>query len=368
MVRLFRSLELLKIQRVTPSTSDVGRLFCYPVFMSARSVTDYQPQLATLVKQVPDGDSWLHEIKYDGYRIGCVIADGNVRLISRNGNDWTGSFPEIRDAALSLGIRDALIDGEVAVELGDGRTSFHALQAASGGAARGRLTYFVFDLLRLDGEDISRQPLEQRKSSLLQLVARLPGASRIRYAQHIEGSGAEVLRQACRLGLEGIVSKRRVSQYRSGRSDDWLKIKCTASQEFIIGGFTERVGEPNSIGALVIGIYDTSGRLVFAGKVGTGFTAREALALRKRLEALALSDCPFQPCPKGALSREAHWVRPELIAEVAFTEWTPDGKVRHPSFKGLRSDKPAREIVMERPVASAPALKRRFRPRSPGRN
>ncbi len=331
--------------------------------MSAGHV-QYRPQLATLVKQVPDGNSWLHEIKYDGYRIGCLIADGKARLISRSGKDWTDNFPEICAAALLLGVRDALIDGEVAIQLSDGRSSFHALQTALGGSSREGLVYFVFDLLHLNGEDISGRPLEQRKSVLLGLVAGLPRSSRIRYAEHIEGNGADVLRQACRLGLEGIVSKRRGSPYRSGRNDDWLKIKCTASQEFVIGGYTEREGEPDSIGALLIGVHDESARLTFAGRVGTGFSRREALALRKSLEAIEQDDCPFQPCPKGPLSHTAHWVRPELIAEVAFVEWTPDGKVRHPSFKGLRSDKPPRESVMEKPAARETAVRARRRPKT----
>lgn len=315
--------------------------------MTAGPVHVYHPQLATLVKKVPEGDLWLHEIKYDGYRIGCRIEAGEVTLTSRNGNDWTDSFPEICDAAVRLGVNNASLDGEIAIEPSNGRTSFHALQKALGGGSRAGLAYFVFDLLYLDGEDVSRQPLETRKSTLSQLIAKVQPPARIRYAEHIVGNGKEVFREVCRLGLEGVVSKRRDLPYRPGRGGDWLKIKCTASQEFVIGGFTEREGRRNSIGALLIGLHDESGHLAFAGKVRTGFNTREAQALRKSLEALEQKDCPFDPRPAGGIGRDAHWVRPELVAQVAFTEWTPDRRVRHPSFKGLRQDKAPREVVFE---------------------
>ena len=314
--------------------------------------SDYSPQLATLVKEPPAGDGWLHEIKYDGYRIGCRIRAGRVTLISRNGKDWTAAFPEIAAAAAALPTKDALIDGEVAIVLADGRTSFQMLQnAAQGDKANGTLIYFVFDLLRLDGENVARQPLVDRKARLRALVGRRK-ASRIRYADHVMGSGREFFEQAQHLGLEGIISKRTSEPYRPGRHGEWLKTKCVLEQEFVVGGFTDPEGARAGIGALLIGYYQT-GKLVFSGRVGTGFSQKFALELRKRLNSIAQKSCPFEPPPEGPLARSAHWVKPQLVCVVAFTEWTSDGKIRHPAFKGLRADKTPKEVRRERPVINA---------------
>jgi bifunctional non-homologous end joining protein LigD len=310
----------------------------------------YRPQLATLVKEPPRGHDWLHEIKFDGYRIGGQIRNGRVTLISRNGKDWTHAFPEIVDAASKLAVRDALIDGEIAIVLPDGRTSFQALQNAfSGQGSRSSLVYFVFDLLRLDGDSLATQPLEHRKARLRKLVGgRQTG--RLRYTEHVEGRGEEFFAQACRVGLEGIISKRRDQPYREGRHGDWVKTKCVQRQEFVIGGFTDPEGTRAGIGALVIGYYEGD-RLVFAGKVGTGFTHKMALDLRTRLDAIEQKTCPFTPPPPGPLGKHAHWVKPVLVCEVEFTEWTGDGKIRHPSFQGLRADKNPRDVVKEMPRA-----------------
>ncbi len=307
---------------------------------------DYQPQLATLVKAPPSGAGWLHEIKYDGYRIGCRIRDGRVTLISRNGKDWTAAFPEIAAAAKELPTKDALIDGEVAVVLPDGRTSFQMLQnAASGGSRGGTLIYFVFDLLRLDGQRLASLPLIERKARLKSLVGRRR-SGRIRYADHVEGNGLAFFKQAGRLGLEGIVSKRAGEPYRPGRHGDWLKSKCIHKQEFVIGGFTDPAGARAGLGALLIGYYER-GHLIFSGKVGTGFTQKGASELRRQLDALEQKKCPFTPPPEGALARTAHWVKPQLVCEVVFTEWTSDGRIRHPSFQGLRTDKKAQLVRRE---------------------
>ena len=315
--------------------------------------TDYRPQLAVLVKEPPSGDEWLHEIKYDGYRIGARIRKGRVSLYSRNGKDWTAAFPEIAEAARRLGVTDALLDGEVAMVLPDGRTSFQALQnASSGDAPRATLAYFAFDLLRLDGDRLERLPLEARKARLARLIGRRKG-SRVRYSEHVAGNGERFFREACRAGLEGIISKRRDQPYHAGRHRDWVKTKCVLRQEFVIGGFTDPEGSREGIGALLIGYYEDE-RLVFAGKVGTGFTRRAALDLRRRLDAVERKTSPFTPPPAGPLGRRAHWVKPALVGEVVFTEWTGDGKIRHPSFQGLRWDKRAREVRRERAQA-APA-------------
>ena len=310
---------------------------------------DYVPQLATLVATPPSGDEWLHEIKYDGYRIGARVRKGRVSLYTRNGNDWTAAFPELADAIRKLDLDDALIDGEAAMVLPDGRTSFQALQNMGAAARRAAIVYFVFDLLRLDGQSLEALPLEQRKARLKKLVgARKTG--RIRYSEHITGNGDTFFAEACRTGLEGIVSKQRHEPYRAGRHGGWVKTKCVQRQEFVIGGFTDPEGMRAGIGALLIGYYD-GGRLVFSGKVGTGFSHKAALDLRAKLDRLENKTSPFTPAPPGALGRNAHWVRPDLVCEVEFTEWTTDGKIRHPSFQGLRADKQPKEIVREKAVA-----------------
>ena len=313
---------------------------------------DYDPQLATLVKDAPSGGGWLHEIKYDGYRIGARIRNGRVTLISRNGKDWTAAFPKIANAVAALPIAEGLIDGEVAIVLPDGRTSFQMLQNAfSGGRAEGTLVYFVFDLLRADGKRLHSLPLVERKARLKALVGRRKTGP-IRYADHVEGSGKPFFVQACRLGLEGIISKRAAEPYRRGRHGDWVKTKCTHEQEFVIGGFTDPEGSRAGIGALLIGYY-LRGRLVFSGKVGTGFSQKSALDLRRRLEVIEQKTSPFHPPPERSIARAAHWVRPQLVCEVEFTEWTSDGRIRHPVFKGLRADKKPKEVKRERPSSTA---------------
>jgi bifunctional non-homologous end joining protein LigD len=322
---------------------------------------DYVPQLATLVDTPPSGDEWLHEIKYDGYRIGARVRNGRVSLYTRNGNDWTAAFPDIAGAVDKLGLDDGLIDGEVAVVLPDGRTSFQALQNTAAADSRGTLVYFVFDVLRLDGKNLESLSLEERKAMLKKLVGGR-STGRIRFSEHIEGNGEAFFAQACRAGLEGIVSKRRDQSYRAGRHGGWVKTKCVQRQEFVIGGFTDPEGMRAGIGALLIGYYEAD-RLVFCGKVGTGFTHKLALELRARLERIEQKTCPFAPPPAGWLGRNAHWVKPDLVCEVVFTEWTSDGKIRHPSFQGLRADKGPKEITREKPTSIQSPAARAFKAR-----
>jgi bifunctional non-homologous end joining protein LigD len=222
--------------------------------------------------------------------------------------------------------------------------------AFSGATASGTLVYFVFDLLRLGDERLHALPLVERKARLRALVGRRR-TSRVRYAEHVESDGRAFFDQACRLGLEGIISKRASEPYRPGRHGDWLKTKCVLEQEFVIGGFTDPEGSRAGIGALLIG-YHSKGTLVFSGKVGTGFSHRVAIDLRRQLEAISQNSCPFDPPPERSIAKAAHWVAPSLVCEVVFTEWTSDGKIRHPSFQGLRADKKAAEVIRERAVAA----------------
>jgi bifunctional non-homologous end joining protein LigD len=308
-----------------------------------RSAPPFDLQLARLVKAPPAGDTWLHELKYDGYRIVCRVEDGAARLISRGGKDWTTHFPEVRDVVLRLAARRALVDGEVAVVLEDGRTSFQALQNVFSGGTRARLVYFAFDLLRLDDDDLTSLPLEQRKARLAALLAAsgMTGGATdvIRFAEHVVGDGPAFFAEVCRLGLEGIVSKRRDLPHMAGRGGGWLKTKCLRCERVVIGGFTDPEGSRAGIGALVVGVRDGD-HLVCAGKVGTGFTHASALDLRAQLDRIETKVCPFTPRPDW-LGRGTHWVQPRLVAEVAFVEWTEDGRMRQPSFRGLHDAEPA---------------------------
>ena len=304
------------------------------------------PQLATLVDEAPVTDDWVHEIKYDGYRMLCRVADGECRMFSRNGKDWTDSFPTVAAAMARLPVATAWIDGEVVATDEKGRSSFQLLQnALSEGATA--LAYYAFDLMYLDGYDLREAALLERKQLLAKV---LQGSSGVRFSEHMEGSGKEVLAQACRLGLEGIVSKRANSTYQGKRSGSWVKTKCAQRQEMVIGGYTDPQGSRSGFGALLLGYYDEAKQLRYAGKVGTGFTAATLESLHDKLRKLATDRPAFVDPPTGAEGRRAHWVRPTLVAEVTFTEWTNDGTLRHPSFQGLREDKKARDVVRERPA------------------
>ncbi len=312
----------------------------------------------------PEGDGWLHEPKYDGYRIGIRVDKGEVELWSRRGREWTADFPTIVRAAAELRLESALLDGELAAVLPSGATSFQALQNRT---PKTPLAFFAFDLLHLDGEDLRALPLEARKARLASLLRGTGGV--IRYADHVVAGGPAVFAEACRLGLEGIVSKRLGSRYRVGRNMDWQKTKCVRRQELVIGGFTEPEGSREAIGALVVGTYE-DGQLRWAGKVGTGpgWTGAYLRELRRRLDALATPRSPFDPPVDDSwLRRNARWVRPELVAEVAFVEWTDDGRVRHASMQGLREDKDPREVRRERAVPSAAPPPPKQKPLAPER-
>ena len=308
-----------------------------------------QAALATLVKEPPAGDEWLHEIKLDGYRILAGVEGGRARLVSRNGNDWTQRFAPVAEAVRSIAAESALLDGEVAVLDSRGITSFHALQSA-GSTPGSELRYFVFDLLHLDGQDLTGVALVERKEALRALLAASAPLQGIQFSDHVVGHGDEFFRTACGSGVEGIVSKRASSRYTPSRTKDWLKVKCTLRQEFVVVGFTEPQGARPGFGALVIAVHE-DGELRHAGKVGTGFTDDDLRELRNRMRKLERKSAPVVDPPRGAEGRGIHWLEPRLVAEVEFTEWTPDGKIRHPSFQGLRADKKPAEVVREVPSA-----------------
>ena len=278
--------------------------------------------------------------------MGVFIDRGKVRIISRRGTDYTLEFPEITAAAKKLKLREALLDGEIVVLDKEGISRFQLLQQL--GANRSGLAYYAFDLLSLNGENLTKLPLEERKRELKKVIGR--GAGVIRYTDHLDGSGDEVFKQACALGAEGIISKLRDAPYRlDARNSDWQKIKCIKRQEFVVGGFTDPSGARVGVGSILVGYYERS-HLRFAGKVGTGsgWSNAFSLQLRRDLEKIETDRSPFDPPPPGWLGRNAHWVKPSKVAEVEFTEWTGDGHVRHPSLQGFRTDKSARDVHRER--------------------
>ncbi|HZT87452.1 MAG TPA: DNA ligase D [Stellaceae bacterium] len=306
---------------------------------------NFTPQLATLAERVPDGDDWLHEIKYDGYRLLARIERGEVRLLTRNGLDWTAKFPAVARAFAELPVGSALIDGELVYLTPEGRTNFALLQDQIASGQTGGLNFMAFDLLHHDGQDLTGTVLEERKDALAELIP--PDAQgQLRYSDHQQGSGSAFFREVCKFGLEGIVSKRRDRPYRAGRSRDWLKIKCVNREEFVVVGFTEPDGQRLGFGALLLAYYDANGALHYAGRVGTGFNTTQLLTMRRQFQALERRKPPVT-LPKGISAKDTHWLEPRLVAEVQFSNWTADRIVRHATFLGLREDKPAEEVVLD---------------------
>jgi len=304
------------------------------------------PQLATLVDKPPTGDEWFHELKLDGYRLLAHLDNGQVRFWTRNQNDWTAKFPALGKAVKSLRLKTAILDGEVVALDSSGRASFQRLQQSIKSRSAG-LIYHVFDLIYIDGYSLVKTPLRDRKSVLAELLEPLGDKGVLRYSDHIEGNGAQFLKEACKYGLEGIVSKRGDSVYEFTRSRNWLKVKCLRRQEFVIAGYTlSDKGIPFS--SLILGFYD-KGKLIYAGRAGTGFSNQLRADLKKQLDRLARKERPFAEIPKDPGLRRAIWAEPKLVGEVAFSEWTDEGIIRHPSFQGLRQDKKPQEVVREEP-------------------
>jgi bifunctional non-homologous end joining protein LigD len=338
----------------------------------AKLPATFRPQLATLAAAPPTGDRWWHETKFDGVRMALWIDRKHIELFTRQMHSWTRRLPHLVDTAKQLAVRSAIIDGELVALGADGTSSFEALQTAFRDDRAPQLVYYAFDILYLDGYDLTGCPLEARKDALAGIVPpREEAAARvIRFSEHSVGQGARAFAKACRQGLEGIISKRRDAPYVAARGPTWLKLKCVKRQEFVIGGYTDPEGARLHLGSLLLGYYEGK-KLVYAGRVGTGFDDRTLGELLERLGRFKQPKPPFaaKPVLRGR-TRGIHWVAPRLIAEIQFANWTRDGMLRQASFQGLREDKNPREVVREEPAALGevePQLPPRRRPVEPGR-
>lgn len=303
------------------------------------------PQLPRLVDAVPEGKGWVHEMKFDGYRIQGHVHDGSAVLLTRTGLNWSAHFQNITHELAQLPVRNAIFDGEVVALDPEGRSDFQDLQSHMTGEASSPLSYYVFDLLFLDGQDLRGKPLKERKALLESLLGHERGI--IRYSPHISTNGKKFFESACQRQWEGVVSKHLDAPYTSGRNDLWVKTKCTSRQEFVIGGWTEAKGSRSGFGALLLGVNE-NGKLRYAGKVGTGFSTQHLKAIYQKLKKLEVGQSPFKShSPKG---NSLHWVSPKLVAEINFSNWTRDGLLRTPSFVALRSDKSPKDITRENPI------------------
>ena len=309
----------------------------------APKLAAFHPQLATLDTEIPQGGDWLFEPKLDGYRALASLDHGKVRIASRTGQDWTARFGAIRKALAELPIESAVVDGEICALDERGIPSFQRLQNALAGSKDANIVYCIFDLLFVDGFDVRDRPLETRKAMLASILGNRK--SPIGYVSHSPADqGARLFDMACQQGVEGIVAKRKDQPHRPARTRDWIKVKCQQRQELVIVGFTAPSGSRPGLGALLLGVHGDRGELRYVGKVGTGFSARVLRDLHRRLAKLVIDEPAVTRAPR---LRNATWVKPSLVAEVRFTEWTNDGALRHPAFVGLREDKPSRDVVRE---------------------
>jgi len=327
--------------------------------------TSIRPMLATLVDKPFDDDRWVFEIKWDGYRAIAFIEADSLRLVSRNQNDLTSAYPELHEIPQHVRARTAILDGEIVALDEQGRPSFSLMQQRTGVGEGGRrirrtrddipVVYYAFDLIYLDGYNLMRADLEQRKELLASILA---SNDCLRFSDHCIGRGIDLFHAAVERGLEGIVAKRRKSCYEEKRSSDWLKMKITRGQECVIGGYTDPRGSRVNFGSLVLGLYDEKNRLIHVGHAGSGFTERSHADMWRRLEKLHATRSPF--FDKVESTRRVHYVKPDLVAEIKFTEWTHEGesgsiKMRAPVFQGLRFDKRPDECRFE--VAASAAKK-----------
>jgi bifunctional non-homologous end joining protein LigD len=312
-----------------------------------------KPCLATLSEKPPDTDDWIHEIKFDGYRIQARLDHGKVKLLTRRGLDWTRKFPAIAAAISKLSARAALIDGELVAEDTDGISRFSLLQQDLKTGRHDRMVFYAFDLMHLDGQDLKRSPLRVRKAALAKLLTRVPRGGPLRFSKSIGEHGPTLLKHACKMRLEGIVSKLAGATYHSGRGHDWIKTKCSDRQELVVAGFAPSSADAHAVGALVLGYY-RRGKLRYAGRTGTGFTHQSARELYRKLKAIRVAKPAFETVPKEERgARTPIWVSPKLVAEVDFHGWTHGDRVRQASFQGLRSDKPPKQVIRETKTMAA---------------
>ncbi|OOG82378.1 DNA ligase D [Pseudomonas sp. A25(2017)] len=318
-----------------------------------------KPELATLVDSAPDGD-WLYEIKFDGYRVMARIESGDVKLLTRNGHDWTHKLPRQAEALAALGLESAWLDGEMVVANDQGVPDFQALQNAFEAGSSGKIAYYLFDMPYLNGMDLRKVPVQERRAALAAVLE--PNESPLlRFSDAFEETPEALLNSACQMRMEGLIGKRIGSAYVSRRSNDWIKLKCKNRQEFVVVGFSEPKGARSAFGALLLGLHDAdSGQLRYAGKVGTGFNETTLKSIYQQLLPLETKKPAVVNPPTGYEAKGVHWLEPTLLAEVAFAEMTKEGSVRHAVFHGLRDDKPAKDITQElaKPVKKTTAAKK----------
>lgn len=346
--------NLAKRKAVLPATSPIAVAIARATDVALPS--QLSPQLATLAARPPTQGDWRYEIKFDGYRILARIEGGQCRLVTRNGNDWTSKMGSLAVELGRLDVTGAWIDGEAVVLDEAGMPDFNALQNSFDRHGTEKIVFYAFDVPFLNGKDLRSFPQGQR-NAILRLVLATAPSDRVRMSEMFDAPAQQLLESACAAGLEGIMAKRPDAPYSTARSPAWLKLKCSLRQEFVIGGFTDRSDGSPTVGSLLLGVYGEDGQLVSTGSVGTGWDAATAAAIREQLMAIEIKTSPFDAAnapKKGRWSRRSlqseRWVEPILVAEVQFAEWTPDGSIRHASFKGMRTDKDPAMIRRERPV------------------